>query len=213
MVLDKRWSTKHSFKELLLLVPRHLRKQSLSSVPDLVQYHQVVYSQWESFYLCLFSTTVDFDSLEKDNVTSNWLVGSGAKDENLGTGKKIIFIPRCWIHMHPRWKAFMSSTDIYQLYNNALLEEGLKALSVHPTEAGFTEIKHFCENARALGVDMMEYALSCISTSDMKLYCQIPFDASSEPRVVIDQRSEREIIHQMRDFIVSGEADDSWISP
>ncbi len=81
------------------------------------------------------------------------------------------------------------------------------------TEAGFTEIKRFCENARALGVDMMEYALSCISTSDMKLYCQIPFDASSDSSVVIDQRSEREIIHQMRDFIVSGEADDSWISP
>ena len=85
--------------------------------------------------------------------------------------------------------------------------------TVHLTEAGFTEIKHFCENARALGVDVMEYALSCISKSDMKFYCQIPFDISSEPCVVIDLRSEREVVRQLRDFIVSGEADDSWISP
>jgi len=67
------------------------------------------------------------------------------------------FVPRCWIHTHPRWRAFMSATDIFQLYLCACQfhlsfgivisprVKGLKVLCVHLTEIGFTEGRRFCQ--------------------------------------------------------------------
>ena len=134
------------------------------------------------------------------------------------------FTPRCWIHTHPRWKAYMSSTDIFQLYACACefrqafgivlspRGEGLKALCVHLTQNGFRLVARFCQEATRMKVDVMQYALSQISASHEKLYCQVPFDISSEPCHVVYLRG-KEVVHQLRDFIISGKADECWIRP
>ena len=61
-------------------------------------------------------------------------------------------------------------------------------------------------------VDVMQCALSQISASHEKFYCQVPFDISSEPCQVLDLRG-KEVVHQLRDFIISGKADECWIRP
>ena len=134
------------------------------------------------------------------------------------------YIPRCWIHTHPRWKAFMSPTDIYQLYICACENrqsfgivlsprgQGLKALCVHLTQSGFEEVAGFCQDATTLQKDVMQHVILRISQSPNKFYCQIPFDVSSELCHIIDLRGE-EVIRQLCDFIVNDEADKCWICP
>ena len=135
------------------------------------------------------------------------------------------FIPRCWIHTHPRWKAYMSSTDIFQLYVCACQYSqsfgivisprgaGLKALCVHLTEVGFTEVRRFCQEATARKIDVMNNAISQISASEKKFYCQIPFDVSSDPCISIDLREEKEVTSQLCNCITNDGADVCWISP
>jgi len=62
------------------------------------------------------------------------------------------WVIRCWIHTHPRHKAFMSESDIFQLYSYARTnrksfgivispkEEGIKVLCVHLTRYRFENI-------------------------------------------------------------------------
>ena len=118
----------------------------------------------------------------------------------------------------------MSSTDIFQLYACACefrqafgivlspRGEGLKALCVHLTQKGFRLVARFCQEATRMKVDVMQYALSQISASHEKLYCQVPFDISSEPCHVVYLRG-KEVVQQLRDFIISGKADECWIRP
>ena len=80
-------------------------------------------------------------------------------------------------------------------------------LCVHQTKFGFDEVRKLCQEAAYLEMDSREYAISRITCSDKKYYCQIPFTVC----LVVDLRSERDVVHQLRDFIVSGEADDCWI--
>ena len=73
------------------------------------------------------------------------------------------YIPRCWIHTHPCFKAFISATDMSQLYGGACQyrhsfgivlsprAEGVKTLCVHLTDDGFEEIGRFCNEATEKG--------------------------------------------------------------
>jgi len=74
------------------------------------------------------------------------------------------YASRCWIHTHPRPKAFMSSVDLVQLYNLMLFnpdsfgivisprQEGIKMLCVHLTEEGKNQIATFYSEARRMNV-------------------------------------------------------------
>jgi len=139
------------------------------------------------------------------------------------------YIQRCWIHTHPRFKAFMSSVDIFQLFMNARTNPrsfgivfsprgyGVKALCVHITKTGLSELERFYNQALALQrerreLNVKEYVLKEIHSSDSKFYCQIPFILGPETCVVADLRRERDVVHQLRSFIVEGDPDDCWIS-
>jgi len=79
------------------------------------------------------------------------------------------YCSRCWIHTHPRFKSFMSRTDIMQLYYNACLnrnsfgivlsprEEGVKALFVALTDFGFEKVAELTKEARQLHANELEY--------------------------------------------------------
>jgi len=134
-----------------------------------------------------------------------------------------LYCTRCWIHTHPRFKAFMSSTDICQLFGCACQNrhsfgivisprrDGLKMLCVHLTKAGFEEMKKFYMEASCFQVSPAEYVKRRIHESTTKFYCQIPFVTSDQPCHVVDLRTSEEIIHQLGTFIRSGEADVCWV--
>ena len=135
-----------------------------------------------------------------------------------------LFMLRCWIHTHPRFDAFMSSTDILQMYSNACLNrhsfgivlspkrEGVKALCVWLTEIGFVRIREWFIEARTRNdPDERSYVVSKLSSSTIEFYCQIPFRTSAEQCLVADLRSKEEVINQLKDFIDSGTADTCWI--
>jgi len=85
------------------------------------------------------------------------------------------YISRCGIHTHPRFKAFMSSLDIYQLYGMTQQNprsfgivlsprgEGLKALCVHLAQ----------DQQEAQAADMRQYTEIHIHESHTKFCCQI----------------------------------------
>ena len=78
------------------------------------------------------------------------------------------YVPRCWIHTHPRFKAFRSSTDIIQLFGCACQNphsfgivifprgEGLKVLCVRLTSAGFEKIQGYYKEAELMGINATE---------------------------------------------------------
>jgi len=101
--------------------------------------------------------------------------------DGLGDGED--YVMRCWIHTHPRHKAFMSHLDIIQLHSlqsldrNAFgivlsprMDASLKALCVRLTEDGFNAIKD-CQNS--------EHILEgLVQNSGTKFYYQVPFVVS-----------------------------------
>ena len=132
------------------------------------------------------------------------------------------YIPRCWIHTHPCFKAFMSSTDIYQLHGFACQYrhsfgivisprgEGLKALTVHLTEDGFEETGRYCNEAEVRGTNAKEYVTTRIHSSTKKFYCQIPFSTSSETCQVVDLRGKDDVISQLTESLASGDSEHYW---
>ena len=134
------------------------------------------------------------------------------------------FVPRCWIHTHPSFKAYMSSTDLIQLYFNACLNpesfgivlspklDGVKALCVRLTGEGFANMRKWFDEAKQSGTaDENEYVSLKLHEATIKLYSQIPFVASADSCQVVDLRSKEEVVDQLRDFIETGRPDVSWI--
>ena len=144
--------------------------------------------------------------------------------------------PRCEVitflavglHTHQRFKAFMSSLDIVQLYWLSLQNpssfgivlspkgEGLKALCVHMTQPGIAQVAEYfreAATAQASGIasDATLYVCSRIHDSGKKFYCQIPIGISDDSCEVVDLRSELEVSSQLRHFIFSNQADNDWI--
>ena len=131
------------------------------------------------------------------------------------------FFGRCWIHTHPRWKAFMSTLDIVQLYYNERMcghsfgivlsprREGAKALCVALTREGKAHIDHLREEACKSKIDPRNHIISHLR-DDIKYYYQIPFITSSEPSIVVDLRSSDEVAGRLMQFILSGKADKCW---
>ena len=127
------------------------------------------------------------------------------------------FKMRCWIHTHPRFKAYMSSLDLYTLHTltrqnpnffGIVLSPrgiGLKALIVCLTREGIEEINRFKRD------NSEEDVISLIHDSSTKLYCQVPFNVLPEPCHVFDLRSEEEVTSQLVNFINSGQPVDNWV--
>ena len=103
---------------------------------------------------------------------------------------------RCWIHKHPRFKAYMSSTDLFQLYlvtktNKRAFgivisprDEGPKALCVRLTKSGFKTMEKLFSDAEKEKVNAFEYVTSHIhGLSD--LYCQFDFRVTDDPCTVV----------------------------
>ncbi len=133
------------------------------------------------------------------------------------------FFGRCWIHTHPRWRAFMSSIDIYQLflcqkfcgYSLGIVISprgtGIKVLFVSLTRNGYEHLNELQQEAVTLGWDPRDYIISHIpGTLSVKYYYQIPFELSEEPCTVVDLRKEEKVLDTLRKFIESGEADTCW---
>ncbi len=132
------------------------------------------------------------------------------------------YIPRCWIHTHPCFKAFMSSTDIYQFYAGECQyrhsfgivlsprAEGVKALCVHLTDDGFEEIGRYCNEAMVEGKDTKDHVSVRLQGSVRKYYCQIPFTTSSEPCTLLDLRSRDEVIGQLTESLEAGNTAKYW---
>ena len=120
----------------------------------------------------------------------------------------------------------MSPTDIIQLfmlnqqYPNLFAvvlsprEEGLKALCVRLTKAGRNKVRDYFLMEGDSPLDRaIEHVRQRISDSAEEFYCQIPFILSEEESCqVVDLRDEHEVIGQLRHFIISGNADDCWVS-
>ncbi len=136
------------------------------------------------------------------------------------------FVLRCWIHTHPRYKAYMSSKDIIQLYNNARMGnlsfgiviapkvKGLKALCVRLTNDGYEKVERILEESASVEPERREVFLSsAICNSSTSFYCQVPFTVSDQPCQVVDLRSTKEVCDQLRSFIENGHPDEDWISP
>jgi len=132
------------------------------------------------------------------------------------------YIPRCWIYTHPRGKACMSSEELYQLYLRsktsrnfftivlAPRDDGVKALCVQLTEAGFNEIEQYCKEAKAKHQGIKEYVIHHIDQSTVKFYYQIPFIVSYELCQVVDLRNGDDVIRQISRSLTSGRAGNCW---
>lgn len=135
---------------------------------------------------------------------------------------------RCWINTHPRYKALMSSTDIYQLYGIALTNrssfgivisprmEGVKALCVHLTDEGFNWIDNFVNYLNRTEKNLKDYKSKVISfvdecSRDMKFYCQIPFTISYDECQLLDFWSNEKVVGRLTEFVSSNVSDHCWI--
>jgi len=133
----------------------------------------------------------------------------------------------CWIHTHPRWKAFMSPLDIFQMYQNQLMQDclfgkvlsprqqGVKALCVRISREGFEELEGlrmgYRGDSRQQFPSIREYMVSQFQKSNTKFYYQIPFTLSPEPCTLVDFRRSEEISEPIKDFLAHGHADWDWI--
>jgi len=72
-------------------------------------------------------------------------------------------------------------------------------------------LKAYVSQAKKEGVYIRQNITSHVATSTAKFCCQISFEISLEPCVVVDMRDSNEVISQIRRFIHSGNADDCWI--
>ena len=128
------------------------------------------------------------------------------------------YIPRCWIHTHPRWLAFMSHVDILNLYNMRSYQHpnltcgivfspktaGVKALCVELTKRGMQRVNFFTKTSH--------YPSQVMQGSKDLFYQQIPFTTSNEPCYVVDFRSRKEVTQQLTAFVTGGNSDD-WTPP
>jgi len=131
------------------------------------------------------------------------------------------FRSRCWIHTHPKYKAFMSAIDLCQLFMLRLnddnsfgivlspREQGIKALCVHLTEDGYSKLKNYYELAKS-NTKFFQYACARINDSCDTYYCQIPFVISPDATTVADLRSSEEVIGQLTNFYHSGQTEYFW---
>ena len=97
---------------------------------------------------------------------------------------------RCWIHTHPRFSAFMSTTDILQLHHNACLGivlsprgKGVKALVVALTDFGFHIVEALIKRADMLKEHIYQYPGA--------IYYQIPFEVVADACTVLTYAAER----------------------
>jgi len=129
---------------------------------------------------------------------------------------------RCWIHTHPRFNAFMSTTDILQLYYNACLNrysfgivlsprrKGVKALVVALTDFGFRIVQNLVKRADTSKEDRLKILRENIYKYPGGIYYQIPFETVPDACTVVDLRRRVEVTSQLQDFIDSGDADTFW---
>ena len=103
---------------------------------------------------------------------------------------------RCRVHTHACHRPFMSHIDICQMY--ALEDDiysfsivisprtqGLKLLVVRLTAEGKKEIKQYYDVNKLIQqgrqLDVRQYVLEQINTSNTKFYYQVPFRLSEDP--------------------------------
>ena len=136
------------------------------------------------------------------------------------------YIQRCWIHTHPRFKAFMSSVDIFQLFMNTRANPksfgivisprgyDIKLLCVHITKTGLRELEEYYTQAvqtkqlmerEGKEFNVQQFVIDQIRSSDNKFYCQIPFRVVGVPCFVADLRDERDVLRQLTKLIVEGD--------
>jgi len=148
-----------------------------------------------------------------------------------GSSVDVEYVPRFLKHTHPRCRAFLSSTDLYQLYSLQKNDKnyfaivisprkyGQKILCVHLTQDGLREIERHCNDAIKLApsTDDGKWQRHCIQshidTTRVKLYCQIPFKGCEDSTHVVDLRTAEEVQVQLHDYI--GQADmseEDWFS-
>ena len=140
------------------------------------------------------------------------------------------FIQRCWIHTHPKHLAYMSPTDILQLFSlhqqnpNSFgivispRGKGPKVLCVRLTREGRNEIQALFHEEGARGLNLIDAAAAVhlkIAVSDKVFYRQIPFQlshAQEDSTLVVDLRGEDEVLGQLKGFILSGRPSREWIA-
>ena len=140
------------------------------------------------------------------------------------------FLPHCLLLTHPQDDLFLSPEELLQLFlysrdkrlytaNDprgprffAIVlnprKKDIKALCLHLTASGFTEISKYYSSAKEHNYDIKDYVTSQIARSSLEFYGQYKFGSSSEHCQVIDLRQENDILHQMRYFIVNNKAND-----
>ena len=133
-----------------------------------------------------------------------------------------------WIHTHPRWEAFMSPTDIRQLYYHCPIncprgivvsprQTGVKMLFVELTREGIDELRSY-DNMYCSSKQLKKhygirdrFLLEKIRESRTKFYTRIPFSVSSGVScIVADFRTEEQVCNRIREFINNDEADWDW---
>ena len=144
------------------------------------------------------------------------------------TGDKEFF-PRCWIHTHACYQAYMSHVDIFQMFYCIEVQgmsfcmvispriQGLKVLGVRLTENGTNEIRGYMEQCmqnmselrtlEAVAAIVQEK----IDASPTKFFYQVPFHVAADPCIVADFRNKRESVDYLFNSAVEKKAEMSWL--
>jgi len=128
-----------------------------------------------------------------------------------GANSEQVYRKRCWIHTHPKYQAYMSHVDIYQMYHCFVhckfsfcmvifpRSKGLKVLAVRLTKTGTEEIKRYIDEANCLGVDPKGYAEDKINASSTKFYYQVPLLViDTDECVVVDYREKDQVEYRLK---------------
>ena len=85
--------------------------------------------------------------------------------------------------------------------------QGARVLCAELTNTGMNDLDEFTQNTGKEGPTIASH----VSGSSKTYYTQIPFEISPEDTVVVDFRTEQEVTSQLRNIILSGDADQCWI--
>ena len=180
-------------------------------------------------YLALLPQINDVCSVSdgpgSDLSAMNAIIQFQAQDKNTRLDD---YSQRVWIHTHARHQAFMSHVDIYQMYRleasgpsfsfSMVISprfDGLKVLAVRLTEAGTKEIGRYITEYQTLEIKTeteKQYVEERINGSSTKFYYQVPFILSQDPSSVADFRETQDVLRNLRNCVVNGNADHYWLS-
>ena len=141
--------------------------------------------------------------------------------------EQVEYHPVFWMHTHPRWSAYMSHIDIFQLFQNrsegytkgivfSPRQTGVKMLCVDLTKEGLTEIDRLRGLYRVLYggpkpvVDEKDFLLESIRDSSTKFYTRIPFSVDSCSCFVADFRERDEVCRPIIEYVEKDKADWCW---